>query len=547
MKLRNYFSASVILVSLAAMAVSCTNEMDYETSGISEITATLGDGTSRTVLADNMTSILWSPNDEISVFYNGDGVKFTSINSTPKDRTIFRSQYSLIYGGTETSSEPYLYAVYPYSESNRQEGEDITLTVPAFQTAVEGSFGRGAYPSVGRSKDTNIAFYNVCGGIRFTLCQNGIRKIVLKGNNNETLGGKVKVKFDENGRPKVSAVVEGEKSITLAAPGNGEFQTGKWYYISVLPTVLADGFNVEFIKRTDESERGTRTVTSSVEVKRSVFGSVENLDDDVVFDVGIGSLSISPAEVYVAPMSAVQLSLTVMPANAKYEWIKWSSTDKTVASVDEDGMVVGKKEGICTITATSDNGASAFCEVRVRDCPSGAVDLGLSVFWASVNLGASKPEENGRYFVWGDVVGQTWDGSKWSNGGFYEYPICELDSNGNLKPEYDAAHVLLGGKWRMPTNGEMGELIDNCTSEWTTMYGVKGRKFTSKKNSNSIFLPAAGLGFYGDLYSAGSSGGYWSITFYGDDYAWNLGFYSGDVGTSYDSRYGGYSVRPVSE
>lgn len=310
---------------------------------------------------------------------------------------------------------------------------------------------------------------------------------------------------------------------------------------------MADGFNVEFFKRTDESERGTRTVTSSVEVKRPIFGSIENLDNGVVFSVvGIGTLSISPAEVMVTPMSAVQLSLTILPSNATYEWIKWSSTDKTIATVDDDGMVVGKAEGKCTITATSDNGASASSEVRVRKCPSGAVELGLSVLWASCNLGASKPEEYGRYFAWGDVVGQTWDGSKWSNGGFSTYPSYELDGNGNLKQEYDAAHVILGGKWRMPTREEYVELRENCRSSWVVINEVHGRMFGSNKNDNAIFLPFAGRG-NGSSLNDGFGGFLWSSTFYGGDYAWRLSFDSGLVETYYYNRNFGFSIRPVSE
>jgi len=179
-----------------------------------------------------------------------------------------------------------------------------------------------------------------------------------------------------------------------------------------------------------------------------------------------------------------------------------------------------------------------------------SVDLGLSVKWASFNIGASKPEEYGRYFAWGDVVGQTWDGSSWSGGGFYTYPSYQLDANNNLKPEYDAAHAILGGKWRMPTKAECEELINNCTSNWTNINGVSGILFTSKKSGytdKSIFLPAAGVGYCSNVDAAGSDGLYWSSTFFSGDYAWYLYFDSDYVSTYLYSRYIGRSVRPVSE
>jgi len=145
---------------------------------------------------------------------------------------------------------------------------------------------------------------------------------------------------------------------------------------------------------------------------------------------------------------------------------------------------------------------TASCNKDNPSTPVGPemVDLGLSVKWANCNLGATKPEEYGRYFAWGDVVGQTWNGTKWSGDGFYTSPVHQLDANDNLKPECDAAHVLLGGNWRMPTRIECQELIENCTGTWTSDYngtGKCGMTFTSKKSGfegKSIFIPAAGIG-----------------------------------------------------
>jgi len=181
------------------------------------------------------------------------------------------------------------------------------------------------------------------------------------------------------------------------------------------------------------------------------------------------------------------------------------------------------------------------------------VDLGLSVKWASCNVGATKPEEYGKYFAWGDVTGQTWDGSKWSGGGFSIAPKYEVDANGNLKPEYDAAQVNLGDEWRMPTKAEEQELIDNCTCIWTDNYkstGVAGKIFTSKKagyTDKSIFIPAAGYVDNDNLLESGIGGTHWSSTFYNenDDYAWFIYFRSDYVHTNYKYRYRGRSIRPV--
>ena len=180
-----------------------------------------------------------------------------------------------------------------------------------------------------------------------------------------------------------------------------------------------------------------------------------------------------------------------------------------------------------------------------------AVNLGLSVKWASCNVGADSPEEYGDYFAWGET--ETKSSYYESNSVTYGLSISELKSrgiigaDGNLTAAYDAATANWGGNWRMPTLDEMEELIDECTWEWTTMNGVYGRKVTGP-NGNSIFLPAAGYRYDTSLRDAGSFGYYWSATPYsGSNYAYYLFFYSDYYDWFSDSRYYGFTVRPVSE
>ena len=183
------------------------------------------------------------------------------------------------------------------------------------------------------------------------------------------------------------------------------------------------------------------------------------------------------------------------------------------------------------------------------------VDLGLSVKWATCNVGANAPEEYGDYFAWGEIspkenyiiqTYQYWtdydgDGS-WDSGEFAELG----DIAGN--PQYDAATANWGGAWRMPTYSEQNELLNNCTWEWTTLNGVNGRRVTGP-NGNSIFLPAAGSRLGTSSYNVGSNGDYWSSTPYEDDdyYAFNLYFGSGHYDWLWIGRYDGHSVRPVLE
>lgn len=170
------------------------------------------------------------------------------------------------------------------------------------------------------------------------------------------------------------------------------------------------------------------------------------------------------------------------------------------------------------------------------------VDLGLSVKWATCNVGASKPEYYGNYYAWGETSKKTkytGDNSK-----IYGKSMGDIKGNSN----YDAARANWGGDWRMPTITEMQELIDNCEWEWTTQSGVEGYKVTGP-NDNSIFLPAAGYRCGSSLNNAGECGYYWSSTpgESGSIGAYGLGFGSGGHYVYDYSRYNGLSVRPVLE
>ena len=188
------------------------------------------------------------------------------------------------------------------------------------------------------------------------------------------------------------------------------------------------------------------------------------------------------------------------------------------------------------------------------------VDLGLSVKWATFNVGASTPEEYGDYFAWGETEPKaTYSLStyKWCNGSettLTKYNTKSsngtVDNKTQLDLSDDAAHVNWGGSWRVPTYAEWTELCDQCTWTWTAQNGVNGYKVTSKKSgytNNSIFLPAAGYRGGSSLDYAGSYGFYWSSSLRtgGPGSAWSVCFYYSNVYRDYYSRYYGLSVRPV--
>ena len=195
------------------------------------------------------------------------------------------------------------------------------------------------------------------------------------------------------------------------------------------------------------------------------------------------------------------------------------------------------------------------------------VDLGLSVKWASCNLGASKPTEYGGYYQWAgteDVSETSFiDNCPYHTGSDYKSGWTKyntkssygtVDNKTVLEPMDDAASVALGGNWRIPTDTEWSELINrsNCSWTWTTIDGVDGYKVQSKKSGytdNWIFLPAAGYRYNNGLYNVGSHGGYWSSSLYTDVpfRAYSERFRSGSFVRYENEREDGLSIRPVSE
>ena len=196
------------------------------------------------------------------------------------------------------------------------------------------------------------------------------------------------------------------------------------------------------------------------------------------------------------------------------------------------------------------------------DPTAGWVDLGLpsGLLWAECNLGAAKPEEYGDYYAWGETAPK--EVYTWST-----YKYCTVDAEGtlatltkyNTSSDYgtvdnqttlhapdDAATAKLGNGARTPTRQEWEELIANTTSEWTTMNGVNGRKFTAS-NGKSLFLPAAGCRRGSEL-SFAERGYYWlsSLQTSAPERANDAYFYPGDeLGEGRFNRCVGMPVRPV--
>ena len=153
------------------------------------------------------------------------------------------------------------------------------------------------------------------------------------------------------------------------------------------------------------------------------------------------------------------------------------------------------------------------------------MDLGLSVKWASYNVGALNVDGRGSYFAWGETCEKS--NYDWSDEGDYKWGVYDssakpkygmskytADVEGGdglkaLQPGDDPATANWGTKWRTPTFDEIKDLLDNTKCEWTWDAARKGYTVKGLKTGNSIFLPAAGYRYGSDLSNAGEFGLYW--------------------------------------
>ena len=257
------------------------------------------------------------------------------------------------------------------------------------------------------------------------------------------------------------------------------------------------------------------------------------------------NLSVDPTDISVA---ATRESFTItVTCDVEYSvslsdnWLTLNSdSNGTLSFTAEANSSENSRTGTITISAGNVSNTVTVTQagsVNGYEC----VDLGLSVKWASCNVGASSPEDYGDYFAWGEIETK----STYASNNSVTYGVIINDFSGNAG--YDAATANWGGSWRMPTYTEIDELLDKCTWTWTTLNDVNGYEVTGT-NGNSIFLPAAGYCKNSSLNAVGSYGYYWSSTpSSGTNLAYCLYINSANAGIFSNSRYAGQSIRPVSD
>ena len=273
-----------ILLAIAALvfAACARNTKPSEPEGMMMTFTAYQEGTgeTRTTVQAGGTQVYWEPADEIKVFFNGAGGRFIAQNTENATVATFSGTLNVVVGGNEGAGySTKTWGLYPYRADAVLDGDAMVTTLPSDQTGRAGSFAKNMNITLAQSEGYGLPFYNVCGGVRFSLTQEGIKRVTFEGNGGETLAGRIKLAFAD-GLPVVSEVVARDSILTLTPPGGGTFQTGQWYYFSALPGSLPQGYKMVFYK---ETESAKLVSSSSVTIRRGAFGSLTDADEGLIF------------------------------------------------------------------------------------------------------------------------------------------------------------------------------------------------------------------------------------------------------------------------
>ena len=481
------FAAIVSFASCSSEDNNTTIENESATK-VMTFTATQegNEASTRAILSG--TNIHWESEDEISLLYSSENKQFTLTDGAGSTSGKF--------SGEAGQSNSYT-AVYPYQSTASLSGDDVTkVTLPATQTATDNSFDKDAALMMAQSNSNTLNFKNVVGYVKVKPTFNCTRIDLKAFDNSAVLAGTGRVSYN-GGEPtlNLSKAPTKDYAITLT----GDIKANNYYYIAVPPVTLKAGWTIKFTASdgTVYSRKGTNDITFTRN-KVTNLGSFATTGD-YWYDAARGDKVRADQE--------VDLGLTIDQGGKTYKVIFAKS------NLTKDGLA-----------------ASEY-------------DYGDYFAW-----GAIKP-----WYTEIDKTSSSWTAT-WEKSGGYSITNAPFYNSSTesytkytpgdaLEASDDAARQILKGDWRIPTTEIWAALVNNSTKVWDSTN--KGYKFT--KNSQTLFLPAAGYVWGTSFENVGSSGRYWSGTTASlkdnADYLHfeNVNLNAQDMG----SRSQGFPVRPV--
>lgn len=613
---------AIILAAILSLAACNKLEDNIPIADHNTLYAQIEQETATKTYMDANNNIRWSEGDQIVGFMNSSlGLKYqilpSSVGKTYASFENISDSNGNINAGTEWDHNV---VYYPYSDvvEAQKLGSNYSLSVslPAEQTYAEDSFGNGSMAMVAVSEDNNITFKNILGGIKLQLKGTQIVvSIKVEGKNSEKLSGAAVVTaYTNNLTPAITitATDEASESVTLNCGSGVQLnESSATEFIIALPPVLfSNGFTVtvtdsESQTYSIETDKANTILRSSLLVMPAFKlgeapGDDSEEDDDATY---IELIVIDKTSLTMAPGISYTLESEFEPVNVTDPTLTWSSSNNTVATVDQSGKVTAVANGTATITALALGGVNATCSVTVKSATAvadrkyvvGDADYGYGivigdVVWAPVNCGYEpaiadyKGYPYGKLYQWGRKYGQGYDsndatypsgenrvagpvmpgaGNSDENADVFftvsesSYDWCKAPNDAFWNSGTEDAPVKTGtdpcpAGWRVPTSKELSNLIKNYSSWTTNDAGQNGCYFSGEytfiDGAPKVFFPAAGYRDYdyGDAYYRGAYGYYWSSR-PRSYYAYYLFFGDGHASMSSRRRANGYSVRCVQE
>ena len=480
-------------LALIVMSIySCTSDdetvqdLNDNSSVVTTFTCTQeNDGTTtKAALDSDCKTILWKTGDAISIFDGGKANNDYRLDSESNGKSTGT------FSGTGAVTGPYV-AVYPYTAGAtlNADGTVSNIVLPDEQNAVAGGFDPKAALMIAKSETTTLTFKNAVGFIKVTP-QFDCKKIILRAaNKTQPLAGKGTIKFDGSDNPYIDFTDSKELSYSITL--SGTITSGNAYYIAVPAVTLSAYWTLTFVT---ENKNYMRQVTKPITFARSKAWNLGTFATDG--DYWVGSNGI------VGAVKQVDLGLTIEQGGKTYK-VYFAKSNLTTTGLAEN---------------ESDYG-DYFAWGAIKPWYS-SIDKSKSPWTATWEKTGGYTGANAPYYNNGSYTKYTTDG--------------EI-----LEAADDAANVILGGDWWIPTQAIWQALVDNSKKGLDS-----GFKFTN--NDQTLFLPAAGY-VNGTSFSANFDGYYWSGTADSSTDAYYLQLYSsGNVNAqSYIVRYKGLSVRPV--
>lgn len=279
---RLYISLKFVAIMLFTLLYGCAKEVEQQQpqEELHEVVFHAGWAPETKTVLQEDGSVWWSPGDEISLFVgdNTTNYKLTSTCDVASAATDFV--------GKVCSGDTY-YALYPYSESNQAMGnKTFKIDIPSTQIATKGSYDKNAFISIATSTNDQLNFKNICGGVKFSVAKEGVRRVEFSVNDPEAsnyediIAGTYLISLDEDGTP-TSDRVGGSIILNVYPPDNGTFETGENYY-AVMPVVnISSGITVKYY--TDNSVAKWR-YNIPFEIHRSKFKTLINKDSELIYN-----------------------------------------------------------------------------------------------------------------------------------------------------------------------------------------------------------------------------------------------------------------------